>query len=167
MTRKAVIGHLIALQNKNFQHLSALYEEYFYKLQALAMTFVKNKSDAYDIAMEVLLKLSGENYEPRKIVNVDAWLITLTKNTAIDFLRKNKRIVPLEYSEEIPARDTVYDRLDLEELLSVLTPEEKKLAVEHGLWGVPLINLAKEMEKPYITVKRMYAKIKRKLDAFW
>ena len=59
--------------------LKAIYEEYFSKVQYTALNIVNNESDAYDIAMNVFIKLIAYPSNPYAIHNHVGLLISIDK----------------------------------------------------------------------------------------
>ncbi|MDR2498203.1 MAG: RNA polymerase sigma factor [Tannerellaceae bacterium] len=57
------------------------------RLYRLAFSLVENSSDAEDVLQEVYLKLWSKRKELSAIINVEAYCVTLVRNTSIDRLR--------------------------------------------------------------------------------
>lgn len=76
------------LQKKDKSALSLIYEEYFEKIYALAFSEVRNRQDAYDIAMCVIMKLCDYRGQAGEIKNHIGLMITMTRNTVRDYYRK-------------------------------------------------------------------------------
>lgn len=154
------------LQNKDIGALKILYEQFFQRIYYTALGIVKSEQDAYDTAMNVMMKLIDYPSDPYQIKNHIGLLITMTKNQAIDDLRKKNGYVIVEDMEEIAAAD-MKDRLWLHDILNELSEEERELFTAHCIWDKKLKDIASESGKSYITVKRAYAEIKRKIKRIY
>lgn len=96
------------------------------QLYRLAYSYVKNEQDAMDIVQDAACKLLRHADRIRDPASIDTWVYRVTVNTALDFLRKHKRVtVGLPESEE--GGDDDYSRLYVTDLLDRL--EEKNRAV--------------------------------------
>lgn len=154
------------LQNKDIGALKILYEQFFQRIYYTALSIVKSEQDAYDTAMNVMMKLIDYSSNPYQIKNHIGLLITMTKNEAKDFLRKYEKYVNIEDIEEIAAAD-LKDRLWLHDILNELSEDERELFIAHCVWDQKLKEIALESGKSYITVKRAYAEIKRKIKRIY
>lgn len=70
------------------------YEALFYKMRdklyRFAYRFVKDEDGAEDVVQDVMAKLWQKREEADHIENIEAWLMVLTRNRALDILRKEK-----------------------------------------------------------------------------
>jgi RNA polymerase sigma-70 factor (ECF subfamily) len=70
------------------------YEALFYKMRdklyRYAMRFVKDGETAEDVVQDVMFKLWQKRDEADHIENLEAWMMVLTRNRALDILRKDK-----------------------------------------------------------------------------
>ncbi|HJW29207.1 MAG TPA: sigma-70 family RNA polymerase sigma factor [Saprospiraceae bacterium] len=70
------------------------YETIFYKMRdklyRYAMRFVRDAASAEDVVQDVMFKLWQKREEADHIDNLEAWLMVLTRNRALDVLRKDK-----------------------------------------------------------------------------
>lgn len=166
MTNKEFARIIERLQNKDIGALKILYEQFFQRIYYTAWGVVKNEHDSYDIAMNVIMKLVEYPSDPYKITNHIGLLITMTKNETKDFFRKSDRYANVEYIEEIAVTD-LKDNLWLNDILNELTEDEQELFIAHCIWDIKLKDVALESGKSYITVKRAYAEIKRKIKQIY
>lgn len=61
------------------------------KLYRFALSYLSNEDDAKDVVQEVMIKTWQEIKDLNSIRNIEAWCMTLTKNKALDQLRKKGR----------------------------------------------------------------------------
>ena len=99
--------------------LEALVERYFRQVFLFAKTYVKQDQEAEDVTQEVFVKVwkNIKKYDPEK--KFKTWIFQITKNTCIDFLRKNKNALKSQAGDEEQSMD------DLERITdSAPLPEE-------------------------------------------
>ena len=75
------------MQNINSIKLSELYDSYFQKSYLFVMSYVHNKQAAEDIASDSIIKLF-ESIKDKNVENIQAFLLTILKNSSLDYLRK-------------------------------------------------------------------------------
>lgn len=167
MTNKEFARLLDKLQKKDIKALKIIYEQYFQKIYNSAYGILKNRDNAYDVAMNVMMKLIEYPSNPYLIDNHIGLLISMTKNESVDFIRKESRHINSEAINEIAPTATQPDNLWLEDILNTLTDDETVIFIEHCIWGKKLKDIAVEKNIPYITVKRRYANIKIKVDKLY
>ncbi|UFU00811.1 RNA polymerase sigma factor [Radiobacillus kanasensis] len=75
-----------------------LYKTYYQKVLRVSCMIVKNPYLAEDVAQETFIKAFKKMDMIRDMDKISGWLSTIASRTAIDFLRKEKKIsaVPLE-----------------------------------------------------------------------
>ncbi len=102
------------------------------------LNYVQDKDVAEDLCQEVLIKLYLQLKSFRRQAKFSTWLFSITHNTCVDYLRKNKKNVTgvitrqladqladmVEEDDEIP-RELSMQVLD--QLLDQLNPEDKML----------------------------------------
>lgn len=166
MTNSKFISIIGQFQKGDRRGMQEIYEEYNHKIFATAYYHCHNRQDAYDISMNVILKLYGYKGDPKQIRNHMGLLMTMTENEAINFLKSKSRTVQVENME---FRQTTYeaDALWIDDILKELDDREQKIFIEHLLWGKKLKNVAKAMNIPYITAKRIYASVKIKVGGLY
>ena len=162
MERDEFIKILAQLQDRNNRALETLYNEYFAQIYTVAMYEVKNRDDAYDIAMDVILKLIDYHGDPEQIRNPTGLIISITQHTIQDYFRQKKRRSDVDILTVEPVTE-FRDYLWMLDLLQLLTKEEQKLFIDHVVWGKTLKDIAQVRGQSYITVKREYSKIKEKI----
>lgn len=82
-----------------------LYAVYYMQVYSYVMTLAKNQSTAEEITQNTFVKAVMKENTYRKDSNELTWLCAIAKNLYIDELRKQKKLVPLEQSEE-PAQES-------------------------------------------------------------
>jgi RNA polymerase sigma-70 factor (ECF subfamily) len=118
------------------------YEALFYKMRdklyRYALRFVRDTETAEDVVQDVMHKLWLKRQEADAIENLEAWLMVLTRNRALDMLRKNKQgMVPVDeaigISDKAPMPDKQAEHSDLLTKLNQFLKElpEKQQQIFH------------------------------------
>ena len=74
----------------NTEQYEAIFHKMRDKLYRYALRFVKDGESAEDVVQDVMFKLWQKRQEVAGIENLEAWLMVLTRNRALDVLRKVK-----------------------------------------------------------------------------
>ena len=104
------------MRNKDIENIVRKYANLVYRV---AFTILKNESDTEDIFQEVFMKICSNNI---KFMNEDhekAWIIRVTKNQCLDFLKRSSNKNKIELEENIQAKTS--------ENFSYVTEEVMKL----------------------------------------
>ena len=143
--------------------LDIVFKDYFQSIRYTAYCITKDDSDAYDIAVNVLLKLIEYPSDPYAIKNHKGLLISMTKHEALNFMRKKLFSAPFDESAEKSAIYSDEHNLWLYDILSELTDDEKDVLIGHCIWGKSLKSISKEKGVSYRTIARIYASVKGKI----
>ncbi len=83
-----------------------LVKRHYQRVYGLAMTIVRNESDALDLSQEVFVKawLNLSRFEGKSAFFT--WLYRITHNLGIDHLRKHNRYVKIDFDEIIPSEES-------------------------------------------------------------
>ena len=101
-----------ALQKKVEEQILDSYEAMY----RLAYTYVRNEEDALDIVQESAYKAIRYSGRGQKEAYIHTWLWRIVMNTAIDFIRRNRREIALEETQETGKEDIYQDFDTLEAL---------------------------------------------------
>jgi RNA polymerase sigma-70 factor (ECF subfamily) len=74
----------------NADQYKAIFHKMRDKLFRYALRFVKDAESAEDVVQDVMYKLWQKRHEVDEIENLEAWLMVITRNRALDILRKVK-----------------------------------------------------------------------------
>jgi len=86
---------------------NSVWKAYEKELMAFVRSRIFDKSMAPDIMQEVAIKIFKNRDRLHALENSRAWLYRVTRNTLIDFYRKNDRAIPSElYSLGTPRRQS-------------------------------------------------------------
>lgn len=137
------------------------YQEDFYRL---AYSYVKNQQDALDIVQDAIQKglLALERLE--QIDSMKSWFYKIVVRTAIDFLRKHKRVTvtddeTLGYLQS--GEEDHYEDIDLHEALERLPVAYRTIIILRYFEDLKLDEIAKIVDENINTVKtRLYRGLK-------
>jgi RNA polymerase sigma-70 factor, ECF subfamily len=140
---------------KAFQKLIETEKE---KLYRMAYLYVKNESDAIDIVHETIYKAYISIKKLKEPDYFSTWLVRILINTALDFKKKNKRIIPVEELErygndENTERLHIEERLDLVDAIAQLEEKYKPVIILRYYNDLPIKEIAKILNCPEGTVK--------------
>lgn len=147
--------------------LTVVYDCMARQMFALALTIVKNYADAEDTLQETFLKVIESISTYRKEGNARAWLLSITRNTAIDILRKKKGTVSVEDVDILPKEQPVKadfdDKLILNEALMSLEQEDREIIVLKIVSGLRFREISELIGLPLTTVQKRYQRTLKKL----
>ena len=111
-----------------------LYEQYSPILRGVSYRYVREVSDLEDIVQDSFIKILSSIKKFDSKGSFDGWLKRIAINTAISFLRKEKRLPKAELSDSLTEDDNVdleKDQSQSEKLLSEkeLTQDEIMIAI--------------------------------------
>ena len=121
----------------------------------MALSILRDFELFEDVLQEVYIKLF-QYRKHHQISNVKAWLISVTRNTALDLYRKKKHELTgfdnnyfdrMEYLSEDPL-----DRIVLSTCLALLDSEERQIVILKDISGMKHREIAKIFEMPLGTV---------------
>lgn len=162
MEREEFTKVLARLQEKDIKALEKLYNEYFGRVYSIALYEVKNRDDAYDLAMNVMMELCDYRGDPKQIKNPTGFVVTTTYHTIKDFFRRRKWRADTDV-QTVEKSIEVDDSLWINDIMQQLTEEERYIFVNHVIWGRSLKDIAEEKNESYISLKRSYARIKERI----
>lgn len=113
------------LGNKSFEEQTEQIKD---KLYRYAFCYVKNEHDALEIVSETIYKAYLSYHKVKHKKYFETWITRILINTALDYLRKGKKIItmdvmPEQAVEEAPV--SMEEKYDLYEALNELAEENK------------------------------------------
>lgn len=127
-TSKELGDLIISITKGNVEAIDIIYHSFGSAMFKVAKYYVRNVADAEDIVQDTLVKIVEKAHLFRENKNAYAWIHTIVKNTAMDYLRISAR-TPRLYTE----LDSTYEMNDSElevcEALDCLTKKERDMIV--------------------------------------
>lgn len=131
---KEIEKKILQLAHGDRGALELLYERTKGAVYGLALSIVRNPQDAEDIMQDTYLRIYRSSGSYRARGKPMAWILTITRNLAMDKVRsRTARELPLE-EDWIPDKgsdfsESALDRMVLDSLLARLTEEERQIVV--------------------------------------
>jgi RNA polymerase sigma-70 factor (ECF subfamily) len=163
------------IQQRDQRALMELYQRYGSLVYGLALRVLQNQGFAEEVTQDTFLKIwqQPERWNPA-LGQFSSWLLTITRNAAIDRLRKERhaythQIEHVERLVEGRAEGDAhwYDGQVLASLLSQLPAEQRQLIELAFYQGYTHSELAENLHLPLGTVKTRLRSGLQKLRVLW
>lgn len=152
--------------NGNKDSLKIIYDNYGHVIYSYALSIIKCESLAKDICQDVFVKIWNGRSKYKNNSNHKSWIMTITRNTSIDYLRKYNREVLLDEFNIVDNKDMseeVNEKLQIREALESLNDEEREVVVLHTISDLTFKNIGEILNKPIGTVTWRYREAIKKL----
>lgn len=135
---------------------------------AMTLSYLKNAQDAQDVTQDVFVHIREHVTGYESHGTPMAWILTIARNLSLMRLRKGARLVTLNEEEwdAIPAdspRVSPEDRQVLQDALSGLSDEERRIVLLHAAAGLKHREIARLTELPLSTVLSKYRRALKKM----
>jgi RNA polymerase sigma-70 factor (ECF subfamily) len=165
------VGLLARIAQRDPQALAAFYERHAKQVFSLAVAILEDRSHAADLTQEVFLLVwrYAETYRPTG--SPRSWLLRLTRNRAIDELRRQRRQGQnvlssdrgaLQLLSPPPARTDPAERQAVRAAVDALPAVQREALVLAFFHGLSHQEIATRLQTPLGTVK---ARIRRALQS--
>lgn len=164
--------------------LRAIYEAYVRLIYSVVLNLVRQHEDAEDVTSEFFIKLVRVAGQFKKGSPHKSWLVTIARNMALDFMRKNNREItgysdaedsdePLNIVEKAAANpedrqleDKVIASEDMKNAMDTLSPKEKEIVDLKLLGDFKFKEIATMLGQPMGTVTWVYNQAIKKLRRY-
>ena len=160
---------LCKLSEGDMTSLAVLYDCMSRQMYALALSILKNPADAEDAMQETFVKVIQRIETYREGGNARSWLLSITRNTALDMVRKRKTSVPLEEPTVLETASTCRDmaqKLALDEALLRLPQTDREIIVMRAVWGMRFSEIAEHTDMQKSAVEKRYRRALSKLKTY-
>lgn len=125
------------------------------KLYRIAYLYVKNENDAIDIVHETIYKAYISIKKLKEPHYFSTWLTRILINTALDFIKQNKLVIPTEEMEQFEKIEKLHieDSIDLVAAIDQLEEKYKTVIILRYYQDLPIKEIAKIVNSPEGTVK--------------
>lgn len=167
------------VQQRDQAALVALYQRYGNLVYSLALRVLQQQTLAEEITQDVFVKIwqQADRWNPA-LGQLSSWLLTITRNAAIDRLRKEQRrplrgatsLENVGHLLESPLQfDSAlwHDGQLLRSLMEQLPPEQRQVVELTFFYGLTHSQMAQQLDLPLGTVKTRVRLALRKLRALW
>ena len=150
-----------------FGELLSAHEAQMYRVAYLQ---VKNRVDALEVMQEASFRAFRGIGTLKKPEYFKTWLMRIVMNCAVDFIRRNARLVPMDeqdMEQMIPCSDACEEEwvqhVALDDLMHVLTAEEKNVLLLKYGEEYSFSQIAQLLDMPLGTVKTLLYRALNKL----
>lgn len=104
------------------------------KFYRLALRITTNTADAEDIVQEALIRIWKKREQWDEIESLETYGLAITRNIALDYIKKSKTALHVPLDNEIPAKE--YDKLQAQERINLIRnmmdslPEKQRTAMQ-------------------------------------
>lgn len=129
------------------------YKENYYRL---AFSYVRNSQDALDIVQEAVYKAITSKTGLKSPEYIRTWFYRIVVNTALDFLRKHKRVIAVDdakLSEFEGGNADKYSDIDLQQALENLPDQYRTIIILRYFEDLKLQEIAEVLDENVNTVK--------------
>ena len=148
-----------------------IYLTYKSFVKKVAFSIVKNYDDSEDITQNVFLKIFRAQSEQIPQTNITSWIYKITKNTALDFLKKKKYNINIdeiyEYESTNNEIDDFINQDAYKRLISKLSKKEQEIVSLKILGNLTFKEIGLLLDKPTATVSWIYYKSLNTLKSIW
>ena len=129
------------------------------KLYRIDFSYTKNKKDELNIVQEARWKEIKSANTIKNPQYIKTWYYKILTRTAIDYIRKNSKYIPLdtEYSAETVGKYDDYEDIDLKRALDLLTYDQRVIITLRFFEDMKIKDIAEITGENINTIKtRLY-----------
>ena len=141
-----------------------LYEPVYKDMYRLAYYYLGNAQDAEDVVGETVLKAYEKFASLRKKEAFKNWIFKILVNQCMTYLRKKSVKGRTELVEEAVFEPRMEDTTIAQELLSVLSEEERQIVVLSVFGGYKGEEIARILHIKHSTVRSKYRRALKKME---
>ncbi len=147
------------------------FRQYEGDLYRMAYVYVKNEQDALDVMQETAYRAYKNYHTLQNPQYFKTWATRIVINCAIDHIRKNKGILPLEdYAENLPElshseEQQIILSTTLQQLMDIHSPTEKSVVLLKYYEQYTFREISEFLALPTGTVKSLLYRALHKLRA--
>jgi len=141
--------------------LTELHNSYFRTIYGVALSVCKDQDQSYDIVQNVMLRLQTLPNEKLPVSGELTWLYTVTKNEALQEMRRHKGELPLDESFDTPSAYTEIDEfVDMDHffaIISDLNERQKEIITLKLVGDMTFREIAQQLHMKAGTVRWSYS----------
>lgn len=153
-------------------------EQHLRRIFLLIYRIVGNTDDAQDLTQETFIKALQRRSQLKNLDKTANWLSRIATNTAIDFLRRSRRISfsdvneapePFIAASETPEQSLLRGerKVYIEDALATLTGRERMALLLRDIEDIPADQVALRMNCSMATVRSHIANARIKFRRYW
>ena len=152
--------HAFILGNKDAT--GKVYDEYKNLMYFVIANYISLPEDCEDVLSESFIKAMNHRHDLKEASKIKSFLSTIARNTALDFLKKNKEVVNSEVVEEMYGEHDQYNVM-LNLLEPLLTNKETIVTYYRAVFEYSWSEIVEMTGIPESTARAIYASAKEKL----
>lgn len=137
-------------------------------MYALAISIVKNDSDATEILSESVFKGYKNLGSLKNINSFKPWIMRIVHNTAVEYIRKNSKIISLEQVEITADRNEnkIINSISLKTAVQNLKPQYQTVIILYYYEDFSISQISKITGVSTVTVKQRLSRARKMLREF-
>ena len=173
--RQKVDEYLTQIRQGDSSALSPLYEQTAKPLYTLCYSYMRNHHDSEDALSETYLSVV-RNIKKYKGKNGFNWLYTIAKNICLNMIRKNARVISVDYNDEetVNVLDLAQEAPQMQDesgiiafSQKILSENEFRIVVLHAVNEVKFKDIARIVGGLESTVRWRYHNAIKKVKELW
>lgn len=154
MNKKELDILMTQIQDGSNTAFETLYNEMYRGVFSFIYSYTKNYHTAEDLLQETFIKVKTKIQNYNSGTNASAWILQIAKNTALDYLRKNK---PVDETQETSNYFDLDQKLYLQNcLIKYIEDGDRQIIILHTFYGYKAREIAKILNIPMGTVLWKY-----------
>jgi RNA polymerase sigma-70 factor, ECF subfamily len=169
MDIKVMEALLARIPNGDLEALEGLYRDFNHAVYSYSLLLLRDREQAEDNAQDVFLRIWEKASTYRSGGNPKAWIMGITRNSALDRLRKSSREISLDGLPEDELamagrmESQTADRIDIRHALSTLQPQDRQIVLLKAVAGLPAKDVGRLLGLPPSTVHWRYQRSLKRL----
>lgn len=159
--------HLIyELKKNNQEAFDIIYKEYHKLVFYVIYSKVKDVEVTKELVQDCFLKMWNNVHLYKNNNNFKAWLLTIAKNVALDYIKTKKDIYPLEEDIQDCRLPSMLNEFNID-ARRILSEFEYNVVVLTIVYNLKRKEVADLLDKPLGTITRTYSDAIKKLKTFY
>ena len=172
MTNSVFNSIMRRVSDGDISAMAPVYEEYYKKLQVVAVRILKDRAAAEDAASQTFVDLinDAQNGKVKKVKYVSGYLCTRCKNIALKVKERNSVFESIENIDELEMPDLldgILESSDIARVIAKLKDIEKEIGLMFYVYGYKIKEISNELKMPDGTVKWHISNIKEKISKYF
>lgn len=150
------------LDKDSFCDLIRLHEKSMY---ALAFSIVRNDTDAAEVISEAIYRAYKNLSSLKDIKSFKPWILKIVHNSAVDYIRKNTKIVSIDDIEihDDGVENEIIKTVSLREAVDSLSHPYRTVIVLYYYEDIPIAQIASITNTTVIAVKQRLSRARKQL----
>lgn len=162
-SKNAELGRIFKeFKENDMSSYDFFYKEYYSLIYGIVFSILKNKENSEDVVQNVLIKIFSLDKSKFPDRGSLSWLYTVSKNEALNYLRKNTQFVNIEeiyeIKEETDEIEKIIDVHTYNKIINGLNEKEKEIVSLKILSNFTFKKIGQLLKMPTATVQWKYYK---------